>query len=64
MTKGNSRLANLFGVLDDLGLPAIDEVVPMPAEVASDLGLPTPDNVFGNIKGGIRSKAQGLRPGR
>lgn len=63
MSNGNSRLANLFGVLDDLGLPSIDEVVPMPAEVARDLGLPTPDNVFGNIKSGVRSKAQGLRRG-
>ncbi len=64
MAKGNSRLANLFGVLDDLGLPAIDEVIPMPAEVAGDLGIPTPDHLMGNIKGGIKQKAQIMRPGR
>ncbi len=63
MVKGAPRLANIFGVLDDLGLPAIDEVIPMPAEVAADVGLPTPDHVFGSIKSGIRSKAQGLRRG-
>lgn len=64
MATGNSRLANLFGVLDDLGLPAIDEVIPMPAEVAGDLGIPTPGHLVGNIKGGVRAKAQTMRPGR
>lgn len=43
-------------VADALGLPSIDDIIPAPADVAKDLGIPTPDNIADAIKSQLRSK--------
>ena len=49
------------GALDMLGLPKPDEFIPMPADVAGDLGLPTvaslTDGVLGKAKAKIKSRS-------
>lgn len=51
----------IAGVLDMLGLPKVDEVIPMPADVAGDLGLPTvaslTEGVLGKAKTKLRSRS-------
>lgn len=47
--------------LDMLGLPKLDELVPVPADVAQDMGLPTVsslvDGALGNVKRKIKSRS-------
>lgn len=55
-----AKLEPLPWVLDVLGLPQIDEVVPMPADVAKEVGVPTPRDVILGIVGDVKGKAQGI----
>ena len=47
--------------LDMLGLPKLDELIPVPADVAQDMGLPTVaslvDGALGNVKRKIKSRS-------
>lgn len=52
------RLNPVAAVLDAFGFPMIDELIPMPSDVASDLGVPTPRD----LTRGIKSKLEEIRP--
>lgn len=52
------RLNPVAVVLDALGIPTPDELIPMPADVASDLGIPTPRD----LTRGMKSKLESVRP--
>lgn len=54
------KLEPLPLVLDVLGLPQIDEVIPMPADVAKEIGVPTPREIIMGIVGDVKGKAQGI----
>lgn len=60
MTTSESRKTYhpLAAVFDALGLPSIDEVIPMPSDVAKDVGVPTPRD----LAHGIRAKVEEVRP--
>ncbi len=58
-----SERANMNPVsywLDVLGFPQIDEVFPMPADVAKDMGIPTPGDVLKGFAGDIKGKTQSI----
>jgi hypothetical protein len=46
--------------LDVLGLPQIHEVVPVPGDVAKEMGIPTPRDVLKGFADDVKSKAQGI----
>jgi len=51
-----SKMNPVAAVLDAVGFPKPDEVVPMPADVAADLGVPTIGDVVRGVKEKIRSE--------
>ena len=55
-TEERAKMNPFSATLDRLGLPQPDNIIPMPADVASAVGLPTPDKVFGDIAGKVTSK--------
>lgn len=48
-------------LLRALGVPPLESVLPTPAEVMEDLGIPTIEDLFEPIKGEIRNKFKTLR---
>ena len=48
-------------LLRALGVPPLESVLPTPAEVLEDLGVPTIEDLLEPIKGEIRSKFKTLR---
>jgi len=48
-------------VLRALGVPPIETVLPTPAELLSDLGIPTIEDLLEPIKGEIRGKIRGMK---
>lgn len=59
--EDRKRLNPLAAVLDAVGLPTPDEIVPPPADVARMIGVPTPGDVAKEISGKIRGKVEARR---
>lgn len=55
------KLEPISRVLRALGVPPPEAVLPTPAELFEDLGVPTIEDLLEPIKGEIRSKMRGLR---
>jgi len=46
--------------LDVLGLPQIHEAIPVPADVAKEIGIPTPGDIIKGFADDIKGKAQSM----
>jgi len=55
------KIEPLSRVLRAFGVPPLEAVLPTPAELLKDLGVPTPEDLLVPIKDEIRSKLKGLR---
>lgn len=55
------KLEPISRVLRALGVPPPEAVLPTPAELLEDLGVPTVEDLLEPIKGEIRSKFRTLR---
>lgn len=58
MTTSNerARMNPIAAILDMLGLPTPDEVIPVPADVAEMVGIPTVSDIAGDIAGKAKAK--------
>lgn len=55
------KLEPVSRVLRALGVPPPEAVLPTPAEILEDLGVPTLDDIVPSIKDEIRSKIKTIR---
>jgi len=55
------KLEPISRVLRALGFPPLESVLPTPAEVFEDLGIPTIEDLLEPIKNEIRGKIKTLR---
>lgn len=50
--------------VDVLGLPQLDQVLPMPVDVINAAGLPTPKEIMTRVSGDVKSKVESFAPRR
>jgi len=56
-----ARMNPISGILDMLGLPKPDEIIPVPADIAVMEGIPTVSDITGDIAGKAKSKLASRR---
>lgn len=56
-----ARMNPAAAVLDILGLPKPDEIIPAPADVAEIVGIPTISDITGDIAGKAKAKLRSRR---
>lgn len=58
MTTSNerARMNPIAAILDMAGLPTPDEIIPVPADVAEMVGIPTVSDIAGDIAGKAKAK--------
>ncbi len=55
------KIEPISRVLRAIGVPPPEAVLPTPAELLADVGIPTIEDLLEPIKADIRSKIRGLR---
>ena len=55
------KIEPLSRVLRALGVPPPEAFIPTPAEILTDLGVPTIEDILPAIKEEIRSKVRGMK---
>lgn len=56
--EDRKRMNPVAAVLDVFGIPTPDELLPMPSDVARDIGIPTPRD----LAHGMKTKLEEIRP--
>ena len=51
-----AKMNPFSAAMDMIGIPKPDQIIPMPADVAKAIGLPTPESVFGDMAGKVTGK--------
>lgn len=61
MVSERSRMQPIALVCDVLGLPQVLDVLPMPADIAKDFGVPTPGDLLAPVLENVKSKVHSIR---
>lgn len=55
-TTERAKMNPVSATLDMLGLPKPDQLIPMPADVATAIGIPTLESIFGDMANKVTGK--------
>jgi len=61
MVNERCKMQPVALVCDVFGLPQVLDVLPMPADIAKDFGISTPNELLSPVLGNVKSKVKTIR---